>query len=154
MRVAVDIGGTFTDITFSDSGTFKSTKVLSVLDEVGNRISQVLNQTHEPATVEAFVHATTVCSNAIIERNLPWAVFVTTAGFRSLLELRDQRGPLDYAMDWERPEPLIPFDLCFELEERIEADGNINQALAVGDIEALITKLRAAKGGEHRCVPY
>ena len=145
MRVAVDIGGTFTDITFSDSGTFKSTKVLSVLDEVGNRISQVLNQTHEPATVEAFVHATTVCSNAIIERNLPRAAFVTTAGFRSLLELRDQRGPLDYAMDWERPEPLIPFDLCFELEERIEADGNINQALAVGDIEALITKLRAAK---------
>jgi N-methylhydantoinase A len=145
MRVAVDIGGTFTDVTFSEGGRLRSTKVLSVLDEVGARIAQVLSEVEEPAPVDVFVHASTVCSNAIIERTLPRIAFITTKGFRHLLELMDQRGPIVFDAHWERPDPLVPLELCFEVDERVLADGTIERTLDVRDVDAVIDRLRDAE---------
>jgi N-methylhydantoinase A len=143
MRVAVDIGGTFTDVTFSDNGRLKSTKVLSVLDQVGARINEVLGDIDGPVSVDAFVHATTICSNAIIERHLPKTAFITTKGFRLMLELMDQRGPGLFDAEWERPMPLVPGALCYEVDERVLADGSVERALDVTEIDAIVDRLRS-----------
>jgi N-methylhydantoinase A len=145
MLVAFDIGGTFTDVIVSyGDGRVSTAKVLSLLSEVGGDIAQfVRDHGVDESAVRGFIHGTTICSNALIEKTTPPVAFVTTGGFGSLLQMQSQRGPLVMRLDWENLPPLVPQHLVFELDERILADRSVARPLDPAEVEDVATKIRA-----------
>ena len=143
MRVGFDIGGTFTDvILLGDDGQLTTTKVLSLLDRVGEDIVGLIRRTAgEQSQVESFVHGTTIASNAVIENKTATTGLLTTKGFRDELEMRGQRRPNIYDASWDRLPPLIPRSLRLEVEERILGDGGIEQPLRLDDVRQRIQQL-------------
>ncbi len=132
-RIGVDIGGTFTDGTLVDSSTgeVSTSKVLTTpVDPASGFISAVnkllgVNNEVDPDEIEHVVHATTVATNAIIEGKTAKTAFVTTEGFRDMLEIARQIRPSLYDLQFEKPKPLVPRQLCFEIPERLDAKGNV-----------------------------
>ncbi len=132
-RIGVDIGGTFTDGTLVDSvtGRVTTSKVLTTpADPASGFISAVqklLDLDGNVATdaIEHVVHATTVATNAIIEGKIAKTAFVTTEGFRDMLEIARQIRPSLYDLQFEKPAPLVPRQLCFEVPERLDAKGQV-----------------------------
>ena len=132
-RIGVDIGGTFTDGILVDSSTghVTTSKVLTTpVDPASGFISAVnkllgVNNEVDPDEIEHVVHATTVATNAIIEGKTAKTAFVTTEGFRDMLEIARQIRPSLYDLQFEKPKPLVPRQLCFEIPERLDAKGNV-----------------------------
>src|SRR5437588_12655194 len=90
LRVAVDVGGTFTDICILDEehGTIDVAKVPSTDDPIDAVVSGVVEAGVDLRDVVVFSHGTTVATNALITRNLPPAAMVTTRKFRDVIEIR------------------------------------------------------------------
>jgi N-methylhydantoinase A len=144
MRVAFDIGGTFTDvIVIGDDGEITTTKVLSLLDRVGEDIIACIRPLAHLQEVECFVHGTTIASNAIIEGNTAPTALITTRGFRDNLEMRGERRPNVQDPNWIRGRALVPRRLRLELSERILGDGTIEQELNPDEARALLRTLTA-----------
>jgi len=127
-HVAFDIGGTFTDVVTIANGRLGARKVLSLLDQVGSDIVSIVYETEARPDIDSIMHATTICSNALIENKTARVGLLTTEGFRDTLELRAQRGPLDDSGAW-RTAVLVPRDRVLELRERVYADGSVAIAL-------------------------
>jgi len=131
----VDIGGTFTDIILlAEDGTVYSKKLLSTVADYSEAIEEgvralLAELKLAPDAVSELVHATTVATNAIIERKGVRVALVTTEGFRDVLELARFRAPRPYDIRFRKPEPLVPRELRFEVPERIGARGEIVTAL-------------------------
>ena len=126
MRVGFDIGGTFTDIVVvDDDGHLSTTKVLSLLETIGESIVHRVNATADNAKVDAFVHGTTIASNAVIEDTVARTGLITTEGFRDELEMRGQRRPNIYDAEWDRLPPLVPRSLRLEVAERGLGDAHM-----------------------------
>ncbi len=147
LRIAIDIGGTFTDIVAETSAGLSSIKVLTsahqpevaALDGVV-RVLSMISMTH--ADITSIVHGTTLATNALIERRGAKTAFVTTAGFRDVLEMRNEKRFDQYALDIEMPEPLVSRPLRLGMNERILADGSVMTAPKDEDIEALAETLQ------------
>ena len=149
-RLGVDIGGTFTDATLVNetTGEIRVGKVPSTPNapaggfmEATHRMLREANVS--PAEVEYVVHGTTVATNAIIEGKVAHTGFITTEGFRDLLEIQRQIRPNLYDLHFEKPRPLVPRYLCFGVPERLDAQGEILTPLdknAVKDVAALLRK--------------
>ena len=128
LRVAVDVGGTFTDICVFDESTqtMRVTKVPSTPD---NPMEAVLNGVKRAnidlSQVELFSHGTTVATNALITRRFPKSAMVTTKGFRDVIEIRD--GTKDDLWDAysDVSGPYIRRRDRFEVTERVDYAGNI-----------------------------
>src|SRR5579871_4267506 len=113
-RVGIDIGGTFTDGILIDeaTGEVHIGKVPTTprdpsrgfMDAVGRLLRRV---DADPADVRSIVHGTTVATNAIIEGKLARTGFLTTAGFRDMLEIARQVRPSLYDLLFEKPRPLV-----------------------------------------------
>lgn len=150
LRLAIDIGGTFTDVVAETPVGITSVKVLTTpqapeqgaLDGVG-RVLDALSLSYSDIT--AVIHGTTLATNALIERKGAKTAFVTTAGFRDVLEMRYEKRFDQYALDIQMPEPLVPRPLRLCLNERILADGSVLAAPQDEEIEQLATRLRAEK---------
>jgi 5-oxoprolinase (ATP-hydrolysing)/N-methylhydantoinase A len=128
MYVAFDIGGTFTDVvTVFDDGRIGVHKILSLLDRVGTDISTVLPEPEWP--VDAFIHATTIASNAVIEGTTAPTALITTTGFRDEIELRYEKRPGKFDLNWERLPPLVPRKWRLEVDERIRGTGDVQVPL-------------------------
>jgi N-methylhydantoinase A len=145
--LGIDIGGTFTDIVVYDhrSGGHWSRKVLTTHEDpavgVIRGVTGVLaDHRLDPRAFQRVVHATTLFTNALIERKGAVTGLVTTAGFRDILEIGRERKYELYDLAIENPPPLVPRDLRAEVEERIAADGGIRRPL---DRDGL---LRAVRG--------
>jgi N-methylhydantoinase A len=142
MRVAFDIGGTFTDvIALGSDKRIHTAKVLSILDRVGEDIVACIRGLRSTEPVENFVHATTMASNAVIERKTAPTALITTRGFRDVLEMMNQKAPSIQDINWERLPPLVPRRLRFEVAERILADGRVEHPL---DREQALETVHAA----------
>ena len=131
-RLGIDIGGTFTDATLINEGTgeLRVGKVPSTPEdpslgfmEASDRILREASVS--PTEVEYLVHGTTVATNAIIEKKVAPTGFITTDGFRDLLEIQRQIRPTLYDLHFEKPRPLVPRYLCFGIPERLDAQGNV-----------------------------
>ncbi len=139
-RVAVDIGGTFTDIVAFDeaSGSVWAAKASTT---PGNFADGVIDAIHaagiDPKTAAAFVHGTTVVINAITQRRGVKTALVTTAGFRDVLEIGRGNRPDMYNLKYHKPVPLVPRRLRFEVRERVGADGAVWTPLETADLEAV-----------------
>lgn len=148
LRIAIDIGGTFTDVVAETPDGLTSVKVLTspkqpeiaAMDGV-DRLLQNLSKSH--ADITGVVHGTTLATNALIERRGAKTAFITTAGFRDVLEMRNEKRFEQYALDIQMPEPLVPRPLRLGLSERILADGSVLSAPADSEIDALVQTLRA-----------
>jgi len=145
VRVGFDIGGTFTDVIIrGDDGRIFTSKVLSILDRVGEDVASAVRPLARRDQIENFVHGTTVASNAVIEGTTARTALITTRGFRDELEMRGQRRPNIYDVNWERLPALIPRSLRLEVNERILGNGSIEQPLdleqARSTIEQLLTE--------------
>lgn len=145
MRVGFDIGGTFTDvIVLGDDGRLTTTKVLSLLDRIGEDIVACVRQSALAPQVESFVHGTTIASNAVIENKTALTGLITTKGFRDELEMRGQRRPNIYDVAWDRLPPLVPRSLRLEVHERILGDDSVEQPLDPKEVQEVIRSLLAA----------
>src|SRR5438105_15770463 len=132
MRVGFDIGGTFTDVIIrAEDGRIFTRKVLSLLDRVGEDVAAAVHPVTREDRIENFVHGTTVASNAIIEGTAARTGLLTTRGFRDELEMRGQRRPNIYEVNWDRLPPLVPRSLRLEVNERILGDSSVEQPLDI-----------------------
>jgi N-methylhydantoinase A len=151
-RLAVDIGGTFTDFVLLDAatGTVAVEKVLTTpsnpLDGVRQGVTQLLAATGvRPADITApIVHATTLITNALIEGKAGRAALVTTSGFGDTLLIRDEHRYDMYDLQIEFPAPPIPRDLTFEIAERVAADGRVIEDPTDADLATLTAAIAAA----------
>lgn len=146
VRVAVDIGGTFTDVVgFEDGGTLRVGKTLStprdLIDGIMNGL-WVAGTT--PADASAIVHGSTVVINALIERKGAPTALITTRGFRDIYEIGRINRPDAFDLAFEQHRPLIPREHVFEVDERIRADGSICTELAEEQARAVARRIAAA----------
>ncbi len=151
VRIGVDIGGTFTDLQIFDARTsrvsaFKlpttpedpSIALIEGIKTAGVRYGYAL------ADVGRVLHGTTIATNAVLERKLPDAALVTTAGFEDVLEIGRHNRREVYSV-WPRPVPaLIPRHRRFGLAERMTSRGTVEVAPTPESIERIVERLRAA----------
>jgi N-methylhydantoinase A len=149
--LAVDIGGTFTDAVLrrSDGALFVD-KTLTTHHDLLEGFFRSVDLTLAKAGIgpEAVdgvvVHATTVVTNALIERKGQPTALITTRGFRDVLPIRNEHRYEMYDPQIEFAAPLIPRELSFEIDERMLADGDVLRGVDVAEVEALVPQLRAA----------
>ena len=147
-RVAADIGGTFTDIAvIGEGGVIATRKVLSTPADyslaVVDGVAQLLDDIGLPmGSVAEVLHGTTVATNAVLERRGARTALITTRGMRDVLELRRIRMPHLYDPLYERPQPLVPRERRFEVEERVGGNGEIVTPLDVDDVMRAVQRIR------------
>ncbi|MBT5194983.1 MAG: hydantoinase/oxoprolinase family protein [Rhodospirillaceae bacterium] len=144
-RVGVDIGGTFTDVALVDeeTGQIGIAKVPTTPRDFGQGVVQALTIAlgeHDIAAsnVSLLSHATTVVTNAILEGKGANAMLVSTKGFRDVLELRRSSRSSLYDMFQDAPGLLIPRYCRLEVDERLDAAGDVVTSLDEADIDAVI----------------
>ncbi|WP_416413959.1 hydantoinase/oxoprolinase family protein [Pantoea sp. App145] len=147
-RVAVDVGGTFTDIVLLQGGNQHSAKILTSADAperaVIAGISDVLNQaslTFED--IDLLILGTTLATNALIERKGARTALITTAGFRDLVEIGQEDRFAQYDVFLQKPRPLVERQWRFTVEERIDSQGTIRIPLNEAQVVALASELLA-----------
>ena len=124
-RIAADIGGTFTDLAvLTADGRLATRKLPSTpanyADAVIAGVTGLLGELDSPlAALQEVLHGCTVATNAIVEHKGARTALLTTRGFRDVLELRRIRVPELYDPLYEKPPPLVPRQLRFEVTERI-----------------------------------
>ena len=139
MKLAFDTGGTFTDFAMTqDDGTILLHKVLSTPDAPARAVLQGVDELLAKVRGSGkaagggqlqILGATTVVTNAVLERRGVHTAFITTNGFQDMLRIRTE-GRYDlYDLRIQYPDPLVSRELCFGVEERIAADGTVIKAL-------------------------
>ncbi len=150
VRLAADIGGTFTDVVLEVGDRRYTTKVLTtsrapeiaVIDGTRAVLAEAGLQLKD---IGVFVHGTTLATNAIIERKGARTALVATQGFRDVIEIADEGRFDQYDINIERPKPLVPRRLRFTVPERVDVHGNVRLPLDVAAVEALAKQLAAEK---------
>ena len=148
-RLGVDIGGTFTDIALIDeaTGQIYTGKVSSTPQDPSGGFMEAVQRLLAKQQVAArdvayIVHGTTVATNAIIEGKVAPTGFITTEGFRDMLEIARQIRPTLYDLQFEKPRPLVPRHRCFGVPERLDASGAELTPLDEDALRQVASKLR------------
>lgn len=149
-RLGIDTGGTFTDATLIDeaTGEIRNYKVSSTPSDPSQAFTAacegILKQAGAPLSEVSFiVHGTTVATNAIIEGKTARTGFITTDGFRDILEIARQTRPSLYDLQFEKPPPLVPRHRCIGVPERLDARGKVLLPLDEDALRAAIDTLRS-----------
>jgi len=147
VRIGIDVGGTFTDFVMADtaSGALSFFKVPSSPEDPSVAIAQGTREmlsrfSVSPADVEYFGHGTTVATNMVIERRGVETGLVTTQGFRDVLAIGRQTRPSLYDYAVKKPAPLVRRWRRLEIDERLDASGEVLTPL---NESALESKVRA-----------
>jgi N-methylhydantoinase A len=149
IRLGADIGGTFTDVVLEVDGTQYSTKVLTTYSAPEDAIIDGMHQVCKkasisPSDIGQIIHGTTLATNALIERRGAKTALITTKGFRDVIEMRTESRFEQYDLNLNLPEPLLPRQRRYVLEERVDAKGDILIALKRKEVEALIDDMALA----------
>ncbi|MEM0977436.1 MAG: hydantoinase/oxoprolinase family protein [Pseudomonadota bacterium] len=149
VRLGVDIGGTFTDVVLERDGKRYSTKVLTTYAAPEDAIIDGMHQVVEKAGVAAsditqIIHGTTLATNALIERRGAKTALITTEGFRDVIEMRTESRFEQYDLNLVLPEPLLPRNRRYVVQERVNALGNILVPITRAEVEDLARDLRDA----------
>src|SRR3954468_4677262 len=147
-RLAVDIGGTFTDIVLEARSRRWTGKVLTTPrapeQAVMSAMREILAEAElEAASLELFILGTTLATNALIERKGAKTALLTTDGFRDVVEIGWEHRFAQYDIFLEKPAPLVPRHLRYGVPERINARGEVLLALdeqAVIDVAKTLCK--------------
>src|SRR5712692_98694 len=123
--LGVDVGGTFSDAVLLDGGRLVTAKVPTARRQEGSVLDAA--RAVGAVAVERFSHGTTIATNALLERKGARTAFVGTVGFEHLLHLRRQARAHLYRPCAAHPEPLVPLERCFGVEERTGPDGVLRE---------------------------
>lgn len=151
LRLAVDIGGTFTDTVLIDARstilataktpTTRANPTFGAIDGV-ERVLAEANSTL--SQIEGFIHGTTLATNALIERRGAVVATITTAGFRDILEIAYERRYSQYDINLVKPDLIVPRARAFTIAGRMTASGDEVQAFDEGAVAALANDLAAS----------
>ena len=141
MRVATDVGGTFTDLVCIDADGISVAKsdttppnfeegVLNVVDIGGI----------DPAGIEDFVHGTTVVINALLSRRGAKTGLITTRGFRDVLEIARGNRPDLFNFAFDKPAPFVPRYLRCEISERMDYLGRVVEPIALEELDPIVAR--------------
>ncbi len=140
--IAVDIGGTFTDLVAldTDSGEMVTVKEPSVPADFAAGVIGALRQA-QVGPIAEFRHGTTVGTNAIIERNGALTGLVTTRGFRDVLLAARANKPDLYDSEWDPPEALVPRERIYTVGERVDYAGAVVDGLDEKEMQQVVEKM-------------
>ena len=146
-RLAVDIGGTFTDLALEHDGRRSTIKVLttSTAPEQGVMAGVrdiLLNSGVSAADIGIVIHGTTLATNAVIERKGARTALLTTQGFRDVIAMGNESRYDQYDLNIVLPEPLVPRHLRLPVPERLDNEGNVLLPLDADAVRTLIPILR------------
>jgi N-methylhydantoinase A len=172
LRVAFDVGGTFTDVVIAHSqgilsskphspaaaysGQLSRYKILSLASSIGADVAACIDDAlarHADSGVAAIVHGTTVAANTVLEKTGAHTGLITTEGFRDELETRRLGRPGVYDVFWERNPPLIPRRRRLEVRERMRVDGTVDAALDESQVREAARRL-GAQGVESVAIAF
>ena len=142
--VAVDTGGTFTDIAAYDldTGTVSCAKALTTYNDLVDGVMACASEAGiDLGKAVLAKHGTTLVINTLLQRSGAKAALVTTRGFRDTLELARGNRTNPFRIDYRRAPPLIPRPLRFEIDERIHGRGEVLAAPDPGEVERLARHL-------------
>ncbi|HET7394728.1 MAG TPA: hydantoinase/oxoprolinase family protein, partial [Candidatus Binatia bacterium] len=143
--IAVDIGGTFTDLVAFDHQTQKVTYAKSPTnyDNLVEGILDCFNKAKiKPADASLVNHGTTLVINSLIQRKGAKTALVTSKGFRDILEIARGNRPDPFDLHYQRDEPLIPRELRLEVPERMSSRGEVITPLDVKALEKLAGEIK------------
>jgi N-methylhydantoinase A len=146
-RLAIDIGGTFTDLALQHAGGLTTAKVLTTpsAPEAGvmTGVETILATARlKPSDIELLIHGTTLATNAIIERKGARTALITTEGFRDVLALGNESRYDQYDLNIVLPEPLVPRYLRLGVTERLDNQGRVLKQLDECAVRELVPYLR------------
>ncbi len=145
MRVATDVGGTFTDLVYYDegSGTFGSAKSDTTPEDYARGVMNTLERARiEAGSVDFFAHGTTVVINALTERKGARVGLITTRGFRDVLEIARGNRPDLFNFYFSKPKPFVERHLRRELPERVNYKGEVLTPLDLSELDAILSHFR------------
>jgi len=150
LRLAVDVGGTFTDTVLVDAAgaVVASAKALTTHDNPADGAMAGVRRALAAAgrrleEVGGFIHGTTLATNALVEKRGARVVTVTTEGFRDILEIAYERRYSQYDIDLTKPDLLVGRDRSFTIRERMSAAGQVLLPLDEGAIPDLLARIDA-----------
>jgi N-methylhydantoinase A len=146
VRLAVDIGGTFTDVALEDGSHVHTAKVLTtpaepelaLLDGVSLALERANRKSHD---VSVIIHGTTLATNAILQRQGARTALVTTEGFRDVIEVGYENRYEQYDLQIDLVQPLVPRFLRFTVPERMRLDGVVLKALDESAMDDIASSL-------------
>jgi N-methylhydantoinase A len=148
VRIAVDIGGTFTDLQVYDarSGAITSLKTPTTPEDPSIGLMTGIKAASARdgfalADIGYLLHGTTIATNAVLERKLPRGALVTTARFEDVVEIGRHYRREIYALNPQVPPSLIPRDRRMGIAERVRADGSVEVALTQAALDDLSERL-------------
>lgn len=144
LRLAADIGGTFTDVAAFDERTSRLLlgKTLSTPRHLVEGISEGAGKSGARfADASIFLHGSTVAINTMLERNGAKAALITTAGFRDVYEIGRINRPDAYNLYFRKHDPLVPRSRRFEVNERLTAEGDVHKPLDEASVHAVCDRL-------------
>lgn len=149
-RLAIDIGGTFTDLALEHSGGLVTAKVLTTSrapeEGVVSGVRSILCAAQlAPNDIRLVIHGTTLATNAIIERKGARTAFITTEGFRDVLALRNESRYDQYDLNIVLPEPLVPRHFRLTVPERLDRQGRVLLPLDESAVRGLAPYLRSER---------
>ncbi len=139
--IGVDTGGTFTDIVYKDKNRWGIYKLPSTPSNPAEAVLEGIEKVAKGKN-KRIVHGTTVATNTILERKGSKTAFVTNRGFEDIIFIGRQNRKELYNLRYRRPEPIVPEDLRFGIECRINSKGEIIKEISEEDIEQLIKALK------------
>ncbi|UFJ42397.1 hydantoinase/oxoprolinase family protein [Brevibacillus humidisoli] len=145
MRVATDIGGTFTDLVYLDeSGRIGTAKSDTTPPHFEQGVIDVIKKSGiSGGEIVTFIHGTTVIINALTERKGVKTGLITTKGFRDVLEIARGNRPDLFNVRYQKPTPFVPRYLRLEVAERMNYKGEVVEELAVDEVKAAALRLKA-----------
>ncbi|GFN26129.1 hypothetical protein ADE_18270 [Achromobacter denitrificans] len=149
LRVAVDVGGTFTDIVLESGPRRWSAKLLTTPDTPETAVLQGIQELLDRAgaswpRIDLLILGTTLATNALIERKGARTALLTTAGFRDLVEIGLEDRYAQYDIFLDKPEPLVPRPWRHGITERVDAQGRVLTPLDEAQVIALARELTEA----------
>ena len=142
-RIAVDIGGTFTDVALARGDSLYTAKTLTTTN---NPVRGVIDVIHialkdsscAPAEVGSVIHGTTLATNALIEHKGAHVGLITTKGFRDLIEIAYERRYDQYDIFIDKPDLLVQREDCWTVPERIDAKGQVVEPLNTAKVDSML----------------
>lgn len=147
MIVGIEVGGTFTDLVMADpSGGVAVHKLPSTPADPSvaaiEGLRELLEKTGKPATaIGELLHGSTIAANALIQRRGARTALLTTRGFRDVLFIQRQDKSVVYDMFYRKPQPLISRAMVFEVNERMDARGNVVEPLDEAQVRTLMRRI-------------
>src|SRR5713226_3778372 len=144
LRIAVDIGGTFTDLIAFDerSQRIQHAKTLTTQRDPVERILDCIHKAAvDPKSIDNLIHGSTIAINTLIERKGATVGLIVTRGTRDVYIIGRGNRPEAYNLFFHRPRPLVPRHRTMEVAERVYSSGEVREPLSVESVKAACSEL-------------